>query len=206
MPYSQLPYGAFHLHVSVSLLTLSGLNTNKWMELIVDAETHLVDLHAPLLPPDSGQQSQTQQTKLHTSLPGWVRICTWMMWEMCSGYSSLYLHPSGRPTSLKFNKLFYYASRVLHSSLSESLFWCSLYIVHPKLWPLQGNFFFFFILACFEAWVILIPRPGIKPLRVPTIGLPGNFPQWFLNMGLLPLPTLQLGPLDICELMGGVTP
>lgn len=48
MPYSQLPYGAFHLHVSVSLLTLSGLNTNKWMELIIDAETHLVDIHAPI--------------------------------------------------------------------------------------------------------------------------------------------------------------
>ena len=48
MPYSQLLYGAFHLHVPVSLLTLSGLNASKWMELIVDAETHLGDIHVPI--------------------------------------------------------------------------------------------------------------------------------------------------------------
>lgn len=48
MPCSQLPYGVCHLHVPVSLLTLSGLNASKWMELIVGAETHLGDLHVPI--------------------------------------------------------------------------------------------------------------------------------------------------------------
>lgn len=55
VPFSQLPSGAFYLHVPISPLTLCVLNTHKWIDPTVDAETHSVDLQAPMPPPAGGQ-------------------------------------------------------------------------------------------------------------------------------------------------------
>ena len=122
--------------------------------------------------------------------------------------------PSGRPTPLKFYKLFWLCFRgSTLPSVRKPLLMLTLYCSHRALTLTMAFLFSFSFLAGHQAWGILVPRPGIEPV-LPTVEAqsPNHWTaRGFPAMEFQSAPAFQLGPLDVCELMciwgqGGVTP
>lgn len=190
MPYSQLPYGAFHLHVSVSLLTLSGLNTSKWMELIIDAETHLVDLHAPIA--SSRQWSVVSDPEDQTP-----HIIAWLAEDLYLNdvrdvqVVILVRSPASRKTHCSEiqRALLLCFQGATFLTVRKPFLMLTLHCPH-QAWTFARNFCLpFFVLACFEAWPIPNSLTRDQTLKSPNHwATPGNPPQWILNMGLLRCP------------------